>query len=240
MSEVLQVLREGEVRTLVLNRPDKRNALSAELVERLLDAVAQAQQDQVPLLVLRGEGRCFSAGFDFSDVEQQSEGDLLLRFTRIEMLLQAVATLPCLTLALAQGKNFGAGVDLFAACRRRITAADASFRMPGLKFGLVLGSRRFADIVGKAQAAAILEEARSFTAAEALAMGFAQQLAEPEAWPAAIAAAQTSAAALDGWSRAALHDALAENHADADLARLVRSAARPGLKQRIARYLSGA
>ena len=240
MSEVLQVLREGEVRTLVLNRPDKRNALSAELVEQLLDAIAQAQQDRVQLLVLRGEGRCFSAGFDFSDVEQQSEGDLLLRFTRIEMLLQAVATLPCLTLALAQGKNFGAGVDLFAACRRRIATGDASFRMPGLKFGLVLGSRRFADIVGKAQAAQILEEARSFTAAEALAMGFAQHLAEPEAWPTATAAAQTSAAALEPWSRAALYDALAENHADADLARLVRSAARPGLKQRIARYLSGA
>ncbi|MCR2153265.1 hypothetical protein NSX49_23710, partial [Salmonella enterica] len=76
------------------------------------------------------------------ELDAQSEGDLLLRFVRIETLLQRVAASPCLTVGLAHGRNFGAGVDLFGACKWRVSAPDASFRMPGLKFGLVLGTRR--------------------------------------------------------------------------------------------------
>ncbi|MCJ9713492.1 enoyl-CoA hydratase/isomerase family protein, partial [Bordetella hinzii] len=119
MSEVLKIGRHEAHWELTLNRPEKRNALSADLVERLLDAVLAAQAAQVPLLVLRGEGSNFSAGFDFSGFEDLGEGDLVLRFIRIETLLQAVAYGPCATLALAHGSNFGAGVDLIAACRQR-------------------------------------------------------------------------------------------------------------------------
>lgn len=239
MSDVLRTEREGGTWTFTLNRPDKRNALSAELVDALLAGVEAAHAQQAQVLVFRGEGRNFSAGFDFADVEQQSEGDLLLRFARIELLLQAVGSSPCLTLALAQGKNFGAGVDLFAACRHRVATPDASFRMPGLKFGLVLGTRRFGELVGRAQAMAVLEEAATFSAEQALQMGFVQQLAEPASWPATTAAAAARAGQLDGWSRQALYQALAQHQADGDLALLVRSAARPGLKARIAAYLQG-
>ena len=69
-----------------------------------------------------GRGPQFQRGFDFGDWESQSEGDLLLRFVRIEMLLQRVAATPCLTVALAHGRNFGAGVDLFGACKWRLAA----------------------------------------------------------------------------------------------------------------------
>jgi len=53
----------GKVWTLTLNRPDKRNALSADLVEALIAAVQAAEKAQADLLILRGEGRNFSAGF---------------------------------------------------------------------------------------------------------------------------------------------------------------------------------
>jgi enoyl-CoA hydratase/carnithine racemase len=144
-----------------------------------------------------------------------------------------------LTLALAHGRNFGAGVDLVGACRLRIASADASFRMPGLKFGLVLGTRRFGAIVGAAQARAILQEARTFDAAQAQAMGFVERVAAPSDWVAAVAAARDAAMALDAPSRTALYERLGSEAADADLAALVRSAARPGLKDRIATYLRG-
>ena len=144
----LRVERRGALHLLTLARPDKMNALSAGLVEALIAAVDRAQAEQARAIVFQGEGRNFSAGFDFGDWESQSEGDLLLRFVRIEMLLQRVAATPCLTVALAHGRNFGAGVDLFGACKWRLAAPEASFRMPGLKFGLVLGTRRFAALVG--------------------------------------------------------------------------------------------
>ena len=165
--------------------PDKMNALSAGLVEALIAAVDQAQAEQARAIVFQGEGRNFSAGFDFGDWESHSEGDLLLRFVRIEMLLQRVAATPCLTVALAHGRNFGAGVDLFGACKWRLATPDASFRMPGLKFGLVLGTRRFAALVGAERARTILEQAATFDAESALRDGFVSRLAARDEWPAA-------------------------------------------------------
>ncbi|HSV78339.1 MAG TPA: enoyl-CoA hydratase/isomerase family protein [Ramlibacter sp.] len=237
MNAQVEVRKYYAVWTVSLARPEKRNALSAQLVEDLIDVVTRAPLEGAKVLVLRGEGKCFSAGFDFSDVEAQSAGDLLLRFVRIETLLQRVAQSACLTVALTHGRNFGAGVDLAAACRWRVATADTTYRMPGLKFGLLLGTRRFADIVGAATAGSILQEAATFDAARALKIGFAQQIAETAQWDEIIARAKAQAAELDDASRAALYGALLPQRGDSDLALLVRSAAEPGLKQRIANYL---
>ena len=133
----LLVQRDGPLTRLSLNRPDKANALDAGLVEALLTAVTAAATDGTRLLVLDTvtKAKNFSAGFDFGGHEAQSEGDLLLRFVRIEQLLQAVYHAPFATLAIAHGRNFGAGADLFLAAAVRVAAPDASFRMPGLRFG---------------------------------------------------------------------------------------------------------
>lgn len=224
--------------TVTLNRPDKLNALSAELVDALSDAFDEVAAAGVPLVALRGEGRCLSSGFDMSGVEHQSEGDLLLRFVRIELLLQRIAALPCLTVAFAHGRNFGAGVDLFAACTLRIASPDASFRMPGLKFGLVLGTRRFAAIVGRQNARRLLETSAAFDAAEAARMGFVDQVCDVAQWPDAMAEAAARATALPPTARQRLHAALHGGHEDIDLAALVRSAAEPGIGKRIAEYLA--
>jgi len=229
--------RAGEVWTVSLARPDKRNALSAELVEALLEVVQRAPAEGAAVLVLRGDGRNFSAGFDLSEAADQSEGDLVLRFVRLEMLLQALASSPCLTVALAHGRTFGAGVDLVAACRRRYASADATFRMPGLKFGLVLGTRRFGELVGREQATHLLQDAATFDAVRARSIGFLHEVVEPGQWPELVEQAKASAAVLPAWSRETLYQVLSPAQADADLAWLVRSAARPGLKQRIEAYL---
>ncbi|MDQ2927466.1 MAG: enoyl-CoA hydratase/isomerase family protein, partial [Pseudomonadota bacterium] len=205
MNVPLKIERAGATWTFTLNRPEKRNALSAELVDALLAGVEEAHRDGAALLVFRGEGKNFSAGFDFGDFDTQSEGDLLLRFVRIEALLHMVARSPCLTVALVHGRNFGAGVDLIACCRQRIAVPETTFRMPGLKFGLVLGTRRFADLVGRARAAAILHEARTFDAAEAQAIGFVEALVDAADWPATLDAARKASTTLDAQTRASLY-----------------------------------
>ena len=237
MSGVLRIERQGARHELTLERPEKMNALSADLVEALIAALDDAEAQGAKVIVLKGEGRNFSAGFDFGDWQAQSEGDLLLRFVRIETLLQRLAGSSCLTVALAHGRNFGAGVDLFGACKWRVSAPDATFRMPGLKFGLVLGTRRFAALVGAERARAILEQAATFSAADALRDGFACRLAAPGEWPEIGQQALDTASALTDASRAQLYAALSLEAPDADLARLVRSAAQPGLKDRVAAYL---
>jgi len=235
---LVSVRREPGCWTVVIDRGAKANALSAPMVEALILAVEEAHAARVPVLAFEGRGRNLSAGFDFGDYEAQSEGDLVLRFVRIEALLQSIARSPCLTLAFAHGRNFGAGVDLFAACRWRVAAPDATFRMPGLGFGLLLGTRRFASIVGRDAAREVLERLATFDAARAKEMGFVRRIAPREDWAAILAEAVATARDLPEESRAALHRALDPATHDADLADLVRSAAAPGLKARIARYLA--
>lgn len=237
MTGCLDVERNIDAWTLTLNRTTKMNALSAELVEALIDAVEQAHANGARLLIFKGAGKNFSAGFDFGELDSQTDGDLLLRFVRIEILLQMVASSPCLTLAFAHGNNFGAAVDLFAACQQRVCSADASFRMPGLKFGLVLGTRRFGNIVGRAAALDILQASRTMSADNAQHIGLVHRIVQISDWPVVIDEARQTASILSQPAQRQLHQALATDANERDMYDLVCSAAVPGLKARVAAYL---
>ncbi len=239
MNDELKIEKTAQVATLTLNRPDKANALDAALVEALAAAVDAAHHDGTRLLVLKGNGRNFCAGFDFRDFETASAGDLLLRFARIEILLQSVYHAPFATLTLAHGKNFGAGVDLILACGSRIAAPDAELRMPGLKFGLQLGTRRLAARIGGDAARTLLASSKTFGAEEGLRLGFLQEIAAPPAWPGLIECAAAEAQQLSPAAAARLHAATVTDTRAADLADLVRSALEPGLKERIREYRKG-
>jgi enoyl-CoA hydratase/carnithine racemase len=236
MSDELLRQHDNHVTRLTLNRAQKANSLSASLVEALLDAVEYAATDGTRLLILEGTGAHFCAGFDFTDVQAQSEGDLVLRFVRIETLLQALYHAPFETLALVQGRVFGAGADLVACCSLRIAAPDTTFRMPGLRFGVVLGTRRLVHRIGADRAREILSTSRTFGSEEALACGFLTGIAAQTGWPAVIAAAQASAETLSPAASAALRRRTVTDSRAEDMMELARSVSTPGLKERIRRY----
>lgn len=236
MSDELLRKHENHVTRLTLNRPHKANALSAALVEALIDAVEYAATDGTRLLILDGTGSHFCAGFDFTDAQAQSEGDLALRFIRIETLLQALYHAPCATLVLAHGRVFGAGADIVAGCGVRIAAAGTTFRMPGLRFGVVLGTRRLMHRIGADKAREILSTSRTFDAAEALRTGFLTGIAAAEDWPAQVAAAQQAAETLTPAAAAALYRRTVTDSRAEDMAELTRSVSTPGLKERIRKY----
>ncbi|MCO6415021.1 enoyl-CoA hydratase/isomerase family protein [Siccirubricoccus sp. KC 17139] len=224
------------VATLWLERPERGNALGLELVAALDAAVTAALVDGARCLVLRGAGRHFCTGFDLSDLDQLSDGDLLLRVVRIEQLLQRLHAAPVVTVAVGQGRSFGAGADLFAVCDHRIAMAGASFAFPGPSFGLVLGTARLAARIGAGRAREVLLGGESLDAEAALAAGLATAVLEEAALPAALARIGAAASRLAPETVAGLHARTRGADDDADLAALVRSAARPGLKQRILEY----
>jgi enoyl-CoA hydratase len=223
----------GHVTRLTLNRPAKANALSASLVEALINAVEYAQTDGTRLLIFEGNGDHFCAGFDFSGYHETNEGELVLRFLRIEHLLQRVYHAPFATLALAHGKIFGAGADLVCACGTRIAAPGTTFRMPGLRFGLVLGTRRLAHRIGADAARDVLQTSRTFDAASALKLGFVTRVAAQGDWPALTEAARETSSALTLPALARLHEQTVIDTRDPDMAALAQSASVPGLKERI-------
>lgn len=230
----------GTTCRLRLNLAQRGNALSRELVRLLDEAIERCEARQADLLIIEGAGRHFCTGFDLSGIDSETDDSLLARFTRIELMLQRLACLPFCTVAVAQGRVMGAGADLFAACKVRLVQGDASFAFPGARgFGLVLGSRRLARLVGQPPATGWIATGRSIPLDEAIAAGLVcERLPDAGAVAAAIDAAAASPA--DAMLLRQLHDAMEGTAAqdDArDLDLLVRSAARPGLQHRVASYL---
>lgn len=236
MNEALIVERSGARLRLVLNRPERANALGPDLVEPLIAVLDADGLAATRLVTIEGAGKHFCSGFDLGDFDQVSEGDLVLRLLRIETLLQLVHHASCPVLALAQGRAIGAGADLFAACSIRIAAPGASFRMPGWRFGIALGTRRLVARIGADAARDFLVASRTMDAAEAQRLGLVTRIAEAAEWPEAIAEAERVAAVLDRRALAEMHALTAADTRAADMAALVATATRPGLKDRIARY----
>ena len=220
---------QAGVTTLTLQRPERGNALGPELVEALISAAEAAMADQsVHTLVLRGAGRHFCTGLDLTDLATLSDGDLLLRLVRIETLLALLWHAPIRTVALAHGRTWGAGADLFAVCEQRLVNPDTTLRFPGAQFGIVLGTRRLAERIGVDAARALVLEGEELDAPQALALGLATQLGDT--------AAELAAPRPDAATARAIRSATRTDRRDADLAALVRSAARPGLQMRITAY----
>lgn len=152
MTEPILVCKSHDGLTvLTLNRPDRSNALDDALVEQLTAAVTQCYGNDTRMLVVNGAGRNFCSGFD----RDASAGcsSPALRSTRVETLLQLLWDAPFATLACVQGKAIGAGADLVAACDFRLGAPGSSYSFPGFKiFGVSLGNRRLAELVGPKKA----------------------------------------------------------------------------------------
>lgn len=231
---VLRVDRDG-LKILTLDRPATSNALSAAIVEELLRNVRDSAHDGTRTLVFKASGPNFCAGFDLSALEEASDADLMARFVRVELLLQAVYMAEFDTVACAKGAAFGAGADLFAACRYRLADPGARFAMPGLQFGLALGTRRFAALVGDAAAYEVLASGAPYDALRAVELGLASRIEKEDGWSALIQvrheARQVSGEALARLSRLTRRDTRAE-----DMRALVESASEPGLVERVRRY----
>ncbi len=236
MSDQNDVLveRNDTLLKVTLNRPQAANALSQNMVEQLISAFTDL--DGIRLCVIEGNGKHFCAGFDLSGLEQSSDGDLLWRFVRVELMLQMVHHAPIPILALAHGRVVGAGADLFVACWQRVATANAVFSMPGWNFELALGTRRLTQLVGSRHASELLLETRQLAAPTALEMGLATELAEMPSFTDVTQAALKRASMLPA---AAVRDMLELTRTDtreADMASIVLTAGKPGLRDRIAAY----
>lgn len=229
-----EAVRDG-VATVLLDRPERGNALSAVSVAAISAGVAAAIADPaVHTLLFRGSGRHFCTGFDLSGLDDETDASLRERFVALEKLLQAVWHAPVRTAAFATGRAWGAGADLFASCDLRACSPDTTLRFPGSAFGIVLGSRRLVELVGWDRARPLATEGATLDAAAALSAGLATEVVEGDAedW----LSVRCLQPAADRETLAAIRSACRPDRRDEDLETLDRSASRPGLKRRIEHY----
>jgi enoyl-CoA hydratase/carnithine racemase len=177
---VLEV--ESATAWIHLNRAHSANALSHAFVLALLETFHRAQaMPGVQTIGFCSALADFSTGMDLSGLASETDESLRARFEAIEDLLAAVWSSPCRTIARVQGRAWGAAADLVVACDHRQITPDASFRFPGAQFGLVLGTRRLAQRVGRDRARDLVLTGRTVNAEQAMAMGLATAMELP--WP---------------------------------------------------------
>src|SRR5829696_718233 len=137
---LLRIEDRGAVRYLVLNRPEKRNALNSELIRALGAAIEEAAaDDSVRVLVVRGEGAMFSSGMDVSDLRELSENPGGLRRFRRPILAwwNLLEEMPKPTIAQIHGAALGGAFELALACDFRTMAEDAVAGIMEVRIGLL-------------------------------------------------------------------------------------------------------
>ncbi|MCH9721745.1 MAG: enoyl-CoA hydratase [Actinomycetia bacterium] len=185
---MIGIERVGEVTTIELQRPQRRNALNSELVDALREAVQTAAADDVRAIVITGAGTVFCAGADLSgDVFAADFPDKAIA------LNLAIDAVPVPVIGAINGPAIGAGVQLAMVCDLRVVAPDAYFQFPIARYGLALDNwsiRRLSSLAGYGRARGMLLAAEKLDAPTALTTGMANRigtLSDAQAWAAEIA-----------------------------------------------------
>jgi enoyl-CoA hydratase/carnithine racemase len=199
--------RDGAVLTVTLDRADQLNAQTPSTWSALA-AVGRSLDDDVRVVVLRGEGRSFSAGLDralfsaepgvdggLGDLGRRPAGEAADRIRQYQAGFRWLRSPGIVSVAAVQGHAIGAGAQLALACDLRVLADDAQLRLPEATLGLVpdlTGTSTLVELVGYARALEICLTGRAVGAAEAQAIGLANVVvpaAELEATVADLVAA---------------------------------------------------
>ncbi|MGB8624223.1 MAG: crotonase/enoyl-CoA hydratase family protein [Paracoccaceae bacterium] len=195
MSETLKVETDARgVATLTLNRPDKHNALSKELMLALTDAARTLGEDPgVRVVVLTGAGRSFCAGGDLAWMREQMEAGLEVRARAARTLagmLFALNTLPKPLIGRVQGQAFGGGIGMMSVCDVAVGVEDARFGLTETRLGLIPATigPYVAARMGEALARRVYMSARIFGADEAVTLGLLAKSVPGDALDAAVEA----------------------------------------------------
>jgi enoyl-CoA hydratase/carnithine racemase len=137
MSEGLLIESDHSIVRLTLNRPEKRNALSFELLRSLANAIeAIAADASARVVVLDSQGPVFCSGHDLAEMVGRSEDDYRELFALCSRVMLGLRRLPQPVIARVQGIATAAGCQLVAACDLAVAAEAATFATPGVKIGL--------------------------------------------------------------------------------------------------------
>ena len=182
MDDILLTERRGDCLHLTINRPERRNALSLGLLDRIGAAfTGHAADPTLKCAVLTAAGdRCFAAGGDLKELDAvRSPSDTLAMSRRARTALDAVRRFPVPVVAALNGHALGGGAELAMACDLRVATADAELGFLQAELNVTTawgGGIDLIALLGTARALALLLEGRRITAAEASAIGLLQKV----------------------------------------------------------------
>jgi enoyl-CoA hydratase/carnithine racemase len=179
----LLVTVDGSAARIVLNRPEKRNALSLELMEEVIAALCEISgRTGVRAIVIEGAGPAFSAGHDLSEMIGRDGAFFDGLFDRCTVMMQTIHELAQPVIAKVHGIATAAGCQLVAACDLAVAAEGARFATPGVKIGLFCSTPMVpvSRAVGRKRALQMLLTGEPIDAATALDWGLVNDVVPPE------------------------------------------------------------
>lgn len=183
-------VKDGPIFWITLNRPDKRNAIPFEMLEEICTMVNELAYDpEVRVIIIKGEGKVFSAGVDFGSLGglvgrfmgESAGGGMSIRsdISRTQYLLTRLESIEIPIICAMHGAVFGMAWELALACDIRLMSEDCTWAMKELKFGLICdlgGQARMLNLTTPSRVMEILATARTYTARQALDWGLVNHL----------------------------------------------------------------
>jgi enoyl-CoA hydratase/carnithine racemase len=182
MAEI-ELGRSGEVATIVLNRAERRNALSSAMMIELGRSITEIDRDPaVRAVVLTGAGKVFCSGLDLGAMDD-SPGEPRLERELVDLVLKPLERLSKPTIAAMNGDALAGGLELALHCDMRLAVPTARFGMPVARIGIVVPYPlilKLLETVGPPATSELLFTAEPISAERALGLGMVNQLAPPE------------------------------------------------------------
>jgi enoyl-CoA hydratase/carnithine racemase len=183
------VRRDGPAGRLTLNRPEKRNALSLELMQELIAALRDVSSDaQTRVIVVEAAGPAFSAGHDLSEMIERDVPFFQRLFDVCTELMETIHRLPQPVIAKVHATATAAGCQLVAACDLAVASHSARFATPGVKIGLFCSTPMvpLSRAIGRKRALDMLLTGRPIDAATALDWGLVNRVVADDALDAEV------------------------------------------------------
>ena len=197
---------DGALAIVTLNRPDKRNAISYELIDELLRALDEVEKSAAQILILTGAGKAFCSGMDLDNLRSitgRTEEENLADSGTMARLFRALYEFPKVTIAAVNGAAVAGGCGLATLCDFTLASSEAKFGYTEVRIGFVpaIVSTFLLRQVGEKHARDLLLTGRIIGAEEAFRIGLINQVVAPEEL---LGCARELAASLLGSSPASL------------------------------------
>jgi methylglutaconyl-CoA hydratase len=181
----LQLAFEPGVAIVTLNRPEKRNAISFQLVEELTSALNDVEQSPAQVVILTGAGKAFCAGMDLDELKSllgRSHDENVKDSSRMASIFRRLYEFPRATIAAVNGAAIAGGTGLATMCDFTLAVPDAKFGYTEVRIGFVpaIVSSMLVWQVGHKIARDLLMTGRLFDAAEAHRYGLVNEVVEPD------------------------------------------------------------
>lgn len=183
--KTLKLQESGGIALLTLNRPDKRNAISYELIAELLQALESLRNSESQILIVTGAGKAFCSGMDLENLKSligRTEEQNLEDSRTMARLFRSIYDFPKPTIAAVNGPAIAGGTGIATICDFTLATPEATFGYTEVRIGFVpaIVSTFLLRQVGEKQARDLLLTGRIFSAEEALRLGLVNEIVEPE------------------------------------------------------------